>query len=216
MHPRKTWWVCDILFVLLFTRIEFVSPQQVKRVVLLGERNSGTNFVESILKRSLHRRYQNGYAGSYPFASKIPVVSFKHMFRHDALSGAEIARIVAERNTLWILQIRDPCAWMDAMYRKPWHMCPAEGEVGCDDVYIGLNTKETSKMTRAQFMLTPWRDNAEARNKFTSFEYANPFALRRHKLKIMLQIKRALPHRTVFSRLHVTERNPLVFLKDLQ
>lgn len=138
------------------------------------------------------------------------------MFRHNVLSDTELKRVIAAKHILWILQIRNPCSWSDGMYRKPWHMCSPDRDARCDGIYIGINSEETSNMTRAQFMRSPWRDNVEANNNATNFEYANVFALRRHKLKIMLQIKEAIPRRATFSRLHVLEKNPFRFLQELR
>ena len=55
--------------------------------------------------------------------SFIPVLEFKHMFRHSLLSETEIDELKLHTDSLWILAVRSPCDWADAMFRKPWHLC---------------------------------------------------------------------------------------------
>ena len=45
------------------------------------------------------------------FASGIPVLMHKHMFRHDLLNETELAEIEARTDILWILVVRSPCDW---------------------------------------------------------------------------------------------------------
>lgn len=45
------------LFVCLCEIINLASSQEIKRIVLLGERNSGTNFIEKILTHSLQTQF---------------------------------------------------------------------------------------------------------------------------------------------------------------
>lgn len=204
---------CILWCVYLFSNA--ASSQTIRRIVLLGERNSGTTFMERLLTKSVHNKYR--ISAKIPFfSSNIPILSYKHMWRHDLLSDKELEQIAALHSTLFILQMRNACSWVDGMYRKPWHMCPSNSKDPCSGIYVAINRNETSKMTRAQFMLNAWRDNAEATRNVANYTYANVFDLRRHKLKIMLQLKQIIPHRTYISRLHVLERNPNAVLRELR
>lgn len=94
------------------------------RIHLLGERNSGTNYIESILKTSLLEEKYGNFSLKYPFASGIPVLDFKHMWRHDLLDSKELKIIEENQDSLWLLVVRSPCSWADGMYRNPGTCAP--------------------------------------------------------------------------------------------
>lgn len=65
----------------------------------------------------------------HPFAKNIPIFRFKHMFRNQLLNVSELEELRANAITnrsssLFVLVVRSPCEWADAMKRKPWHLCP--------------------------------------------------------------------------------------------
>lgn len=99
----------------------------VSRIFLLGERNSGTNYVSKLLQEAFHPFYSKGDPSAFNFVNGIPIFEHKHMFRHNLLNPGELAalkHILVKSGALFILAVRSPCEWADGMYRKPWHMCP--------------------------------------------------------------------------------------------
>lgn len=76
----------------------------------LGERNSGTTYVSETLAEAFDPPNTMG-SKLERFASGIPVLMHKHMFRHDLLNETELAEIEARTDILWILVVRSPCDW---------------------------------------------------------------------------------------------------------
>jgi hypothetical protein len=79
-------------------------------IYLLGERNSGTTFVSNTLAKAFEPPNTMG-SNAEMFASDIPVLLHKHMFRHDLLDSSELAEITARGDILWIMVVRSPCEW---------------------------------------------------------------------------------------------------------
>lgn len=107
------------------------SRTPVSKIYLLGERNSGTKYISSLLYEAFHPFYDLGDDDKTKRESRfirgIPVLDHKHMFRHDPLSQQELQALkdaIQDQGILFVLAVRSPCEWADAMYRTPWHMCP--------------------------------------------------------------------------------------------
>lgn len=205
----------------------------IKRIYLLGERNSGTNYLEKVLKQSyflnysdpidfpvegrseLGRKMQARWKQKYPYAYGSPVFEFKHMFRQSVLTESEVQSIKADENSLWILAIRSPCEWADAMYRKPWHLCPMDSTLGCKEAYVGMG--DIGNQSRVEFFQSPWNDHVEANltpdNDYTM--HANVFDLRSFKLRLMAQVAGAVPRRVYVTHLNQVEKSPRAFIDAL-
>lgn len=207
-----------------------------KMIFLLGERNSGTNYIEkTALANAFYPRYSNSSnhrgKASYPFGgcspeahplqahSCSPVFQFKHMFRHTLLSDSELKLLRERDDILWVLAVRSPCDWADGMFRKPWHMCnPSDPPAACARGYIGLNKQVLKALDRQSFFADmPWWENEEA--KFADeggFVYPSVFHLRAHKLKLMLQLIQAVgPHRVKLAHLKYVELSPETFVINM-
>merc|ERR1711959_552154 len=102
------------------------NPTPIRTIKILGERNSGTNFLEKILVPAFHPHYSNNN-GRFPFAEGPDFGPFggKHMFRHKLLSQEELELLAGPKyqDVLWLLAVRSPCDWGTGMYHNPWHMC---------------------------------------------------------------------------------------------
>ena len=104
------------------------APSAKRRLCVLGERNSGTSLIERTLLAHF-RPYActpqptRGRATAQPF-SRTPL-GFKHLFDRTGLTEEELE---LARNTNWIIAVRNPCSWLDGMFRKPHHRCP----IPCD------------------------------------------------------------------------------------
>lgn len=99
-------------------------PPPVGKIHLLGERNSGANFVSVLTYKAFGSRYTSSQNKSLGYEEAIPVVHFKHMFHHDPPSDDVINQLANTDRRLWLLAVRNLCDWTDVMYWIPWHMCP--------------------------------------------------------------------------------------------
>ncbi|KAL7550701.1 hypothetical protein ACHAWF_013925 [Thalassiosira exigua] len=214
-----------------------IPQEPPKYMFLLGERNSGTNYLEQILTTAFYPRYSQAATGNnascstkYKFTgcsqSKsgcatfgcMPVLRFKHMFRHTPLAEQEMKVLRSHPDILWILAVRSPCNWADAMYRRPWHLCdPNIPANKCRDAYVRLNLNVTAKLSREYFFSQmPWWENPEAQSSSGNFIYPGIFELRAHKLKLMKQVLEAVgPHRVKIVHLEQYELSPAQFVHNL-
>ena len=142
-------------------------------IYVLGERNSGTTFVANTLAAAFEPPNMMG-SKLEKFSVDIPILLHKHMFRHDALSTTELLEIKQRPDILWIMVIRSPCDWVEAMYRKPYHICPPKKLVREDGItpYCGPMSDPTKKLWLNQnfvagisfieFLTMEWKDWAES------------------------------------------------------
>ena len=78
-------------------------------IYVLGERNSGTNYAASVLRKAFNPPNEVASSRTHEyFSSDIPVLRHKHMLRHTLLSEAELSEISKRKDILWILAVRSP------------------------------------------------------------------------------------------------------------
>lgn len=219
-------------------RENYNSRTSLSNIYLLGERNSGTTYVSDTLVKAFNPPNDLGSKAEY-FSAGIPVLLYKHMFRHDLLNATELAEIKDQDDILWVMVVRSPCDWAEAMMRKPYHFCPRKHPERCGpgtDV-LWLNHNNIAGVNLHGFFTTvEWTDWAESthfmRNEAmengqrkkvdlysiskpgANYTYPNVFALRRHKLKLMKQILDVVPHNVKFVRLNEFERGPGLFIDN--
>lgn len=192
-------------------------------IYVLGERNSGTNYAAGVLRKAFNPPNEVDPSRTHEyFSSDIPVLRHKHMLRHSLLNETELAEISKRTDILWVLAVRSPCEWAEAMKRNPWHMCmPNNISAECPGAgFIGFEHKvELREYTLAEFFKMEWGDWPESTNfrnlSFVGdeFIYRNIFHLRRHKLLLMKQIIDAVPRNVKIVRLHELERSPETFIQ---
>lgn len=202
-------------------------PQSPTNIYILGERNSGTNYAASILKKAFVPPNKNNIIDDpsrshEAFSSDIPIFRHKHMFRHSLLNETEMQEISRRTDILWILVVRRPCDWAEAMKRLPWHMCNST-DIASDcpgEKFIGFQHSKTLELySLAEFMQLEWGDWPESSNfrnlSFVSkdFIYRNIFELRRHKLQLMKQIVDIVPRNVKIVRLHELELSPELMIQ---
>ncbi|KAL7524519.1 hypothetical protein ACHAWF_001375 [Thalassiosira exigua] len=195
-------------------------------IYVLGERNSGTKYAASVLREAFHPPNKVASAAQVHeyFATDIPVLKHKHMFRHTLLDESELSEISNRTDILWILAVRSPCEWAEAMYRLPYHMCPPN-DISSEcpgNKFIGFEYGEDLRnYSLSEFFDMEWGDWPESTNfrnlSFVGkdFVYENLFHLRRHKLLLMRQIIDTVPRNVKIVRLHELERSPATFIKNL-
>lgn len=73
---------------------------------ILGERNSGTNYLEQLLHSNFNINRLNNF-------------NSKHFFGLSEYSGIKDEIL---NNTLFIGVVRDPFTWINSMYKNPYHL----------------------------------------------------------------------------------------------
>ncbi len=219
-------------------RENYNSRKSLSNIYLLGERNSGTTYVSDTLVKAFNTPNDLGSKAEY-FGSGIPVLLHKHMFRHDLLNAKELAEIKDRDDILWVMVVRSPCDWAEAMMRKPYHFCPPKHPERCGPgtSTLWMNHNYIAGVNLHGFFTTvEWSDWAESTHFMrdeavengrtkkvdmysiskpsANYTYPNVFALRRHKLKLMKQILDVAPHNVKFVRLNEFERGPGLFIDN--
>ena len=201
------------------------DPPPPTNIYILGERNSGTNYAASILKKAFappNNIIDDPSRSHEAFSSDIPILRHKHMFRHSLLNETELREIATRTDILWILVVRRPCDWAEAMKRMPWHMCnPTNVASDCPgDELIGFeHSKTLLRYSLVEFMQMEWGDWPESSNfrnlsiVSNDFIYRNIFELRRHKLQLMKQIVDIAPRNVKIVRLHELELSPELMIQ---
>lgn len=220
-------------------RENFNPGSNPSNIYLLGERNSGTTFVSDTLAKAFDPPSKLGNRAEM-FSADIPVLLYKHLFRHDLLNATELAEIKRRDDILWVMVVRSPCDWAEAMFRKPYHFCPPKHPERCGQGTntVWMNHNNMMGLKLVDFLTTvEWSDWAESthfmRNEAfeneqmkkvdpysiskpgANYTYPNVFAMRRHKLMLMKQIFDVAPHNVKFVRLNEFERSPGLLIDNL-
>ena len=148
--------VANDIRIAKFNRLK--SPPS--NIYVLGERNSGTNYAAATLRKAFKppNEVEPALKHEY-FSADIPVLKHKHMFRHTLLNETELAEIANRTDILWILVVRSPCEWAEAMKRLPWHVCmPNDITSECPGAkFVGFEHKEDmKKYTLSEFFNMEW------------------------------------------------------------
>lgn len=128
---------------------------KINNFTILGERHSGTNFLEKLIKQnfSLEITWHCGW---------------KHFFGFNAPS------MIRSKNTLFIATIRNPYDWIMAMRKKPHHVHPDN-----------LSSIESMMFNEWHSMQSVYREILEDRHIFTGQRYKNIFELRKVKTEYL-------------------------------
>eukprot|EP00040_Diaphanoeca_grandis_P026748 m.150236 g.150236 ORF g.150236 m.150236 type:complete len:348 (+) comp30715_c2_seq4:176-1219(+) len=241
-------WSFAVVVVVVLVVPDYCSSKDLRysrpefgNVYLLGERNSGTTFAASVVGRIPDSENISAHSSAKAPAQatrNIPVIGFKHMFRGTLLNESELqtVRETSNKGALWLLVVRNPCDWMDGMYRIPWYICNPLDKIsgGCQPdpkrfYGHGVNRAAVLNMTRLEFMKTSWVDAAQwfqqhkhAPKKYrtrtpdwSTATYSNIFELRTFKLRLMLQIMEAVPHNFKVVHLDQLELSTDRFLRSI-
>lgn len=143
-----------------------------KRVVIFGERASGTKYLLALLTTN--------------FDCTIVSPNHKHFFGHADLS--------AYRDALFICIVRAPLPWLNSFYKTPWHLLPEN--VRTPDLFLRTPVRsypqdivENAATGRRMVKCTGSVSNPEClddRHMDTNQPYGNILKLRNRKLRFML------------------------------
>lgn len=134
----------------------------ISNVKIYGERCSGTNYLEILIRKNFKVNIINQYG-------------FKHFFGFHNLENSD--------NTLFICIIRDSYSWLNSLYEKKWHISPLQRR----NKYNFLYTEHWSYFDDKRFHGENYgKEIMEDRNIYTKERYKNILELRSMKLKWML------------------------------
>ena len=176
------------------------------KIMVLGEHDSGNEYVAEVLRDAFGNDMVNLH---------------EHIVRHDLLDQNELKDIAGRTGILWVMVVRSPCDWADALILHQKELCQdhmIDDPAQCEAHDFASET---------DYYRIPWydikgdysdTDDAEsviASKTEQNSEYDDIFDLRQQKLLIMKQITDVVPRHVKILRLREFELNPDVFVKDL-
>mmetsp|Transcript_10082 Transcript_10082/g.13189 ORF Transcript_10082/g.13189 Transcript_10082/m.13189 type:complete len:549 (-) Transcript_10082:177-1823(-) len=146
---------------------KFACPHNKQKFFVIGERNSGTNWVSSLLTL-------NFPAQLHPLPPEINGTPWKH----STFDDSELDDWLDFENTLIVGIIKDPFAWFHSMKKRPWH---------------AVNADALKELPFADAVMLPWESKLLAEDgRVLTESYPNMAALRSAKL---LALKRLVERR---------------------
>ena len=140
-----------------------------KYYTIYGERCSGTNYLENLMKLNFNIEYNNSNGN-------------KHFFGH-------IDNFTHSEDTLFICIVRNLPDWVNSLYRELYHL-PLKYKTGLSDVQ-----KIDEFLNQQFFSINDFQHNYKSwskeimddRNIYTGNRYKNIYELRHTKLKYMIE-----------------------------
>ena len=127
------------------------------KVTLYGERCSGTNYLEKIITLNFDVTITWEYG-------------WKHFFGFNNLSNSD--------DTLFIGIVRDPCEWINSLYKNPYHLSKKQ----CSSINNFLYDEVISYMDESESEII-----IKDRNIYNNQNYKNIMELRSFKLKYLIE-----------------------------
>mmetsp|Transcript_581 Transcript_581/g.1189 ORF Transcript_581/g.1189 Transcript_581/m.1189 type:complete len:540 (-) Transcript_581:483-2102(-) len=166
------------------TKNELYAPPT--RIVVWGERASGASYAATVLERA--------------FGSP-KVYRYEHLLLNEVFDEDKLDALSQDQtDVLWVMVVRSPCGWADAMIRLQ-----------------GSQMSGGKDLTYEEYYRLPWADLAldsdSPENNATYF--ADIFQLRKSKLILMSQVMKKFPRHIKIVRLNEFERNPHVLVEEI-
>lgn len=160
------------------------------KIVVWGEHASGAAYAAKVLGEA--------------FGSSQTTLH-EHLFRHDLFHQDELNDIANKTDILWIMAVRSPCDWADALIRLQ------SSELSGTNGGRVLSAEEYYRMPWADWGGTDVSDpdGPDQSSKY----HEDIFKLRMHKLTMMTQIMTLVPRHVKILRLNEFERNPHVLVE---
>ena len=148
----------------------------ISNVKIYGERCSGTNYLEILIRKNFKVQIINHYG-------------FKHFFGFHHLENSD--------NTLFICIIRDYHSWLNSFYEKKWHLSPLQRY----NKYNFLHSEHWSYFDDPRHHGKKYgKEIMEDRNIYTKNRYKNLFELRYTKIKWMQETLPTLVKHSILIR----------------
>ena len=141
----------------------------IEKITIYGERCSGTNYLECLIKENFHK-----YELTWEYGHK-------HFFGHQdrALKNSD--------NTLFICIVRNPIDWLNSFYKQPHHII----DINCHSIENFLNNEVVSFQRNSKSFNNKngnqGNERMDDRHIYTKKRYKNIFELRHTKLKYMIE-----------------------------
>jgi hypothetical protein len=173
------------------------------KIVVWGEKESGTDSILEVFRN----------------AFTVNVEQHGLISRREVLNDEELESISSRKDVLWIIAVRSPCEWAEAMIIRKNEICIKNNmlqnlSVDCDDTGVesynfSWDTWPDDNDSQTEVIIPSDTDPKQTKT------YKNIFEMRRHNLLIKQQIMELVPRHVKIVRLTEFELNPNMLVKDL-
>jgi len=174
------------------------------QIVVIGEIHSGAEYATEILKHA--------------FGNDTTHLHERILYQHELLDDEELKNVAARTDILWVITVRSPCHWVDAVIQSRKELCEKMEDLSGDPC------KAYTHASEEDYYHMPWYDvhqisniqkALESSNDIIVKQYKDIFDMRREKLLLLKQIIDVMPRHAKILRLGEFELNPDAFVMDL-
>lgn len=149
--------------------------------VIYGERDSGTNYLETLLcGQSYHLSHESSAFNATVINSSV-VELYNDLYGHKHFFGFCNEQIINSNNVIFIGIIRDPYDWIISLHRNKHHI-PAENH----DI-LSFLTNEWYSVQHDKKDIKYCQEMMRDRDFDTGLRYKNIFAMRSKKLRYLFE-----------------------------
>lgn len=179
---------------------------KVTQFTILGERCSGTNYVEKLISKN----FDIDLTWDYGFKDYSSSRCYKHFFGFSD----DYADNVECDKCLFVCIVRDPYEWIGSLFRNPFHLNPKMLENGWDSFLTAEFCSFYDKQDVHGEMYG--KERMGDRNLYTKQRYKDIFEARKVKLTFLYEEMPKLVKHCIFVKYEDVRDNTLQFLKNLQ
>lgn len=154
------------------------------RIKILGERNTGTNYLAALLLKNTNFKHLSGTTPSYSWCK---YEWFENLFfaisqplflgwKHQLVNPQKIQKYKYIEDTLVLTLTKNPYSFLLSLYKRPYH-------------YKGVNPE-----TFQDFLQQPWK--TQHREEYNN-SFESPIALWNQKNQAYIKLKQLLPENTL-------------------
>ena len=172
-----------------FEPISHLSEQ----IVVLGDHESGADKVVNVLSDAFEEK----------------VVMHRHITRRSLLNAKELESIISSQtDNLWLVVVRSPCEWADAMIERKRHVCQNNNILQNTQLQSCNEIDESYNSEWIDWQDTELQEEIITSDTQNAITYQNMFEMRRLNLLITQQIIELVPQRVKIVRFGEFELNP--------
>lgn len=199
--------------IILLLGLPLCLAEPIKRIQIFGERNSGTNYLSTILRVNFPQLeiYDYGENGSYGI-KHWPAWVGKPISYNFRLYGKQAERFCTFPNSddcLFIYIFRNPYDWVQAMARTPWEIAKQPSL----DAFLRTPPSYNKSLEKVQNSPELAKYLREL-NPDTNLPFDNILTLRAKKIENALQIKNLVKH-FIILKYEDFKTDPFFFLKQI-
>lgn len=173
-----------------------------QKFTIFGERNSGTNYLENILKKKLYLKFTKEYGYKHWYIKNLEPRGI-----NNTTTDNECKKSIDDSDdTLFIVIVRNVYDWVGAMYKKPHHIKNMKRNSLLNFIsnkYIAFENKCPNGHSNKS--KTPWYKNKNHKYPYFMEEAKNLIELRNMKNNHFYNLQNKVKHFYLIRQEHLLE-----------